>query len=106
MISSDNPIAEAIDRFRRAFALAGIAERGVKVTWDVSARWCRLRCRLPDGRVIERVLRGDETPKGRTELLMREMSLWTLRAAKRLKAGEEFVDDTAKVLGREDVPRG
>jgi len=98
VIPSDNPIAEAIDRFRRAFALAGIAEREVKVTWDMTARWCRLRCRLPDGRVIERVLRGDATAKGRTEVLMREMSLWTLRAAKRLKAGEEFLDDTATVI--------
>lgn len=101
----DNPINEAIDRFRRAFALAGIAERGVRVSWDMTARWCRLRCRLPDGRIAFRELRGDDTPRGRTELLMREMSLWTLRAAKRLKAGESFCDDTAQIIGHEEVPR-
>lgn len=102
MIPADNPIMEAIDRFRRAFRLAGIAERDVKVTWDGTAGWCRLRCRLPDGRVIERVRREDPATtaaEGRAERLLHEMSVWTRRAAKRAQAGEEFTDESVVLIG-------
>lgn len=113
-LDTPGTIAESIDRFRAAFAKAGIHERDVKVTWDGAEGWCRLRCRLPGGAsaaVIERVKREDPaaTPeKGRAERLMHEMSVWTLRAAKRLKAGGEFIDDTATVIApkNQEVPRG
>jgi hypothetical protein len=99
---SAGTIGESIDRFRRAFALAKIPERDVKVTWDGAAGWCRLRCRLPGGKCIERVRReGPTTPEHeRAERLMHEMSVWTLRAAKRAKAGESFVDDSCAEIGR------
>lgn len=88
------PISDSIERFRRAITLAGIPDRDVKVTWDVVAGWCRLRCRLPSGRIVERVTRGDTPVRRSTEDLMHEMSVWTLRAARRLRAGESFEDDS------------
>lgn len=87
-------IAESIERFRKAFTIAKIHERDVKVTWDASARWCRLRCRLPSGVIIERVKRLDDAHGAAAERLMHEMSVWTRHAAKRLKAGEAFADDS------------
>lgn len=88
-------IEESIARFRKAFTLAKIPERDVKVTWDGGARWCRLRCRLPSGRIVERVTRlGDDGKAAPAERLMHEMSVWTLRAARRHKAGESFWDDS------------
>lgn len=93
-------IEESIDRFRRAFAAAGIAERDVKVTWDGAAGWCRLRCRLPSGKCIERVRREDPPTAGCAERLMHEMSVWTWRAAKRAKAGESFADDSCTEIKR------
>lgn len=97
---ADISIPASIDRFRRAFKLAGIAERDVKVTWDMTERWCRLRCRLADGRAIERVLYGsdDDTWKGTTEALMCALSVWTWNAAKRVKAGQEFIDETCATI--------
>lgn len=97
-------IAESIERFRKAFALAKIPDRDVKVTWDHAAGWCRLRCRLPSGRIVERVTRGDATARKSTEALMHEMSVWTLRAARRLKAGESFWDDSC--VGGASAPAG
>ena len=100
---SAGTIEESIDRFRRAFALAKIPERDVKVTWDGTAGWCRLRCRLPGGKCIERVRREDPTTtheRGRAERLMHEMSVWTWRAAKRAKAGGSFADDSCAEIGR------
>lgn len=38
-MGDDNPIAEAIDRFRRAFALAGIAERVGGEARECAAGW-------------------------------------------------------------------
>lgn len=96
------PISESIDAFREAFKRAKIAERDVKVTWDGAAGWCRLRCRLSDGRVIERVRREDPatTPDAdRAERLMHEMSVWTRRAAKRAQQGGEFTDESVTVIG-------
>ena len=97
---SAGTVEESIDRFRRAFALAKIPERDVKVTWDGAAGWCRLRCRLPSGRCIERVRREEPAAAGCAERLMHEMSVWTHRAAKRAKAGESFVDDSCAEIGR------
>lgn len=93
-------IAESIERFRKAFALAKIHERDVKITWDGGARWCRLRCRLPSGRIVERVKRLDDEQGAPAERLMHEMSVWTRRAALRLKAGESFADDSCTELTR------
>lgn len=101
-LDTPSTIAESIDRLRAAFAMAKINERDVKVTWDGAAGWCRLRCRLPDGRVIERVRREDPTTtsaEGRAERLLHEMSVWTRRAAKRVQAGEEFTDESVILVG-------
>ena len=96
------PISESVDAIRKAFARAKIHERDVKVTWDGAAGYCRLRCRLPDGRVIERLRREDPatTPaEGRAERLLHEMSVWLRRAAKRAQAGEEFTDESVNLIG-------
>lgn len=96
--ASEQCIAASVKRFRRAFNLAGIGEREVKVSWDATARWCRLWCRLADGRVVERVRHGDATPRGEVHRLVYEMSVWMWRAAKRAKAGQDFVDESALVV--------
>lgn len=101
-MSHAGTIAESIERFRRAFALAGIHERDVKITWDGAAGWCRLRCRLPGGKIVERLRReepADANGDERARRLMHEMSVWTRHAARRLKGGGEFIDDTAAVIG-------
>lgn len=85
----DSPIAHAIERFRRAFKLAGIKERTVKVTWDMEARWCRFRFLSPSGKVMQRALEGKPA-----EELVQEMSVWAWRAALRSKVGGIFEDES------------
>lgn len=101
-LDTPSTIAESINRLRAAFAMAKINERDVKVTWDGAAGWCRLRCRLPSGRTIERLRREEPTDGDgdlRARRLMHEMSVWTRHAAKRVKAGGEFIDDSVTVIG-------
>lgn len=102
-LDTPSTIAESIDRMRAAFAMAKINERDVKVTWDGAAGWCRLRCRLPGGKVIERLRREEPTDGDgdlRARRLMHEMSVWTRHAAKRVKAGTSFEDESCTEVAR------
>lgn len=81
-------VPESIEVFRSAFARMGIAERDVKVTWDVSANWARLRMRLPSGAIVEKVSRAQRSGESNLAAL----ALWLQSRARNWERGIESLD--------------
>lgn len=81
-------VPESIEVFRSAFARMGIAERDVKVTWDVTANWARLRMRLPSGAIVEKVSRAQRSGESNLAAL----ALWLQSRARNWERGIESLD--------------
>lgn len=81
-------VPESIEVFRSAFARMGIAERDVKVTWDVAANWARLRMRLPSGAIVEKVSRAQRSGESNLAAL----ALWLQSRARNWERGIESLD--------------
>jgi hypothetical protein len=81
-------VAESIEVFRSAFARLGVAERDVKVTWDVTANWARLRMRLPSHAIVEKVSRAQRTGESNLAAL----ALWLQSRARNWERGIESLD--------------
>lgn len=81
-------VPESIEVFRSAFARMGIAERDVKVTWDVAANWARLRMRLPSGAIVEKISRAQRSG----EANLAALALWLQSRARNWERGIESLD--------------
>lgn len=81
-------VAECIEVFRSSFARLGVAERDVKVTWDLTANWARLRMRLPSGAIVEKVSRAQRSG----EANLAALALWLQSRARNWERGIESLD--------------
>jgi len=81
-------VGDSIEVFRSAFRRLGVAERDVKVTWDVEANWARLRMRLPSGALVEKISRTQKT----CDANLAALALWLQSRARNWERGIESLD--------------
>lgn len=90
-------VNESIVLFHRAFRIAGIAERDVRVSWDTREHWCRLRVKRGEHSVVERELRAPKTlvyalTSTMTERVVEAMAVALYAAARKVAAGSTLAD--------------
>lgn len=80
-------IEESIEVFIGTLARLEIPQRDVKVTWDTSASWARLRLRLPSGRIVDKHLVASSA-----EVAVAALALWLQGRARGWERGWESPD--------------
>lgn len=91
-------VEECIDLFRAALARLGIAERHVRVTWDVLDGWAKLQMRLPSGEAVQKRVEVDPmTATGREALAL--LALWLRDRARGHGEGWDAPDLAALFAG-------
>ena len=81
-------VEECIEVFRSSLARLSVAERDVKVTWDTSANWARLRMRLPSGAIVDKTSRTQKS----CEANLAALALWLQSRARNWERGIESLD--------------